>query len=314
MKMKLKYPKWTVFLLICLGLFAYSWISDALRSQKIQKENAERHAYEKNCGNPPHIDIVAKKKYYLDQERLKRFYDVLDYVVPPPRPSKSGRMSYFVPSFRAMYLSPFSAKDYQEFITLIESMDIHKTLKDNFKLEAGVINDGGEVRYFIANKDVTREEYIEFFKKNLRKFSILEDGKAISSLRFIPLQDGLITFEEKADAEADPYSPFKYLAHYLNFPFSRYCCDINELLEQQKYMKERNPKEDLYTLKDIPDIAAARKQDPNLILKTSDIQLIGRIGLLDTVNNVMGSKSTPVPSSGEYGHSYSSPINTCNTY
>ncbi|WP_213014827.1 hypothetical protein, partial [Acinetobacter rathckeae] len=229
---------------------------------------------------------------------------------PRPRETKSGRMSYFVPSFRAMYLSPLSAKDYKQFITLIEGMDIHKSLKENFKIVAGVINDGGKVRYFIANRDVSREDYITFFKNNLRKFSILHDEDPINPIKFIPLQDGLITFEEKADIEADPYPPMKYLTHYLKFPFYRYCCDIKDT---QRMARAAKPEEMIYTLKDIPDIATATKNNPNLIRQTSDIELIGQIGRFETKDYVLAGKSTPVEEMGKYGHQYSDTVDTCHS-
>ncbi|MBF7688755.1 hypothetical protein, partial [Acinetobacter rathckeae] len=139
--MKIKHPKWTIFILMCVSLTAYYFIHKAIKYYRFQQEEIAHHAYRKNCGNPPNIDIVANKDHFMDKSRIYLFDRVLNHVVPRPRETKSGRMSYFVPSFRAMYLSPLSAKDYKEFITLIEGMDIHKSLKENFKIVAGVIND-----------------------------------------------------------------------------------------------------------------------------------------------------------------------------
>ena len=314
MTMKLKYSKWIAFILICMSLTASYFIYKAVKHYQFKKEEAEHYAYRKNCGNPPNIDIVANKDAYMDKTRLYLFQQILNNVVPLPRKNKSGRMSYFVPYFRAIYLSPLSAKDYKEFITLIESMDIHKTLKENFKIVAGVVYEDSKVRYFIGNKDVTREVFIEFFKKNLRKFSVLHDTDPIDPIdpiKFIPLQDGFITFEEKADADSKPYPPAKYLIHYLQFPFFRYCCDIDASKRHANYMHTKRASEVVYTSKDITNVAEAMKQDINLVRKTSDPELIGRIGQAHTIDYVLAFKSTPVPSAGQYGHQYSETVDTC---
>jgi len=310
---KIKHPKWTILIVICISFTAYYFIHKAIKYYRFQQEEIAHHAYRKNCGNPPNIDIVANKDHFMDKSRIYLFDRVLNHVTPRPRETKSGRMSYFVPSFRAMYLSPLSAKDYKQFITLIEGMDIHKSLKENFKIVAGIINDGGKVRYFIADQDVSREEYITFFKNNLRKFSILHDEDPINPIKFIPLQDGLITFEEKADIEADPYPPMKYLTHYLKFPFYRYCCDIDSSKMHANYMNTKRISDVIYTLKDIPDIAAASKNNPNLIRQTSDIELIGQIGRFETKDYVLAGKSTPVEEMGKYGHQYSDTVDTCHS-
>ncbi|WP_374255008.1 hypothetical protein [Acinetobacter brisouii] len=120
----------------------------------------------------------------------------------------------------------------------------------------------------------------------------------------------MITFEEKQNRDADPYKPYKYIAHYYSFPFHRYCCDIEATTDFADY--EKTPR--LYTSKDIIHIEDYPKIDINMLIKTRDIELISRIGKFDTKRDIEGGKSTPVKSLGIIGYFYSLPISLCTKY
>lgn len=308
--MKFKKPifiivTFVISIAMIFGYFKYQKYQERQKWLAFVKKWNEKERY---CGYQPWIDVAGHQDYYLDQARLELFYRALDNVTPMKK--ENGKFTHsFAPSWRALYLSNLKTNDYKQFVQMIEKMDIYKTLEQNFRIDAGVINHGGKIRYFIYEKDVNREDFINFFLENRYKYTLIHDNGE-TYLNFIPLQKEMITFEEKQNRDADPYKPYKYIAHYYSFPFHRYCCDIEATTRFADY--EKTPR--LYTSKDIIHIEDYPKIDINMLIKTRDIELISRIGKFDTKRDIEGGKSTPVKSLGIIGYFYSLPISLCTKY
>lgn len=297
-----------VIILISLpfGYFKYQKYQERQKWLAFVKKWNEEERY---CSYQPWVDVVGHQDYYLDQARLELFYTALDNVTPMKK--ENGKFTHsFSPSWRALYLSNLKTNDYKQFIQMIEKMDIYKTIKQNFQIDAGVINHGGKIRYFIYDQDVSRNEFINFFRKNRYRYSMLKEMNKVDSIHYIPLQKEMLTFEEKQNRDADPYKPYKYIAHYYDFPFDSLCCDIEDIKSVANYKNKKS----LYTSKDIVHIEDYPKVDINMLIKTRDIELIGRIGKFNTKRDIEGGKSTPIQSVGKIGYFYSLPISLCTKY